>query len=153
MFRKFNCWTIMPRRRRVVFIIESTDWIWASWDSQVPWARRGDNTWSGSPTDWWVGRGTWLDNTPPECGVHTTMQAMPHLILNPPFSRDASFFFGGANRECRHKIGFRLLDILLLPPPCSQTFPENCSTWTYDTNLWTRTEGCTHGHWVTIRLL
>ena len=41
---KFNCWTIMLRRRWVVFIIECTDWIWPSWDSQVPRASRGDNT-------------------------------------------------------------------------------------------------------------
>ena len=38
---KSNCWTIT----RPMFIIECTDWIWARWDGEEPWAMGGIIHW------------------------------------------------------------------------------------------------------------
>ena len=87
---KSNCWTIT----RPMFIIECTDWIWARWDGEEPWAMGGIIHCTGSPTS--------------------------GLII------ESRFFWihplGGANGECCHKIGFRVLDILpALFTACSTT--------------------------------
>ena len=104
-------------REQVVFIIECTDWTCLGWDGQVPWATtRGGN-----------------------------ISSAQYFILNPPFS-GCLFLFGGANGECRHKIGFRLLDILRpahrhfhkLAP--HKIFSQSRIFWTYDTNFMIRTE-------------
>ena len=113
-------------RQQVVFIIECTDWTCLGWDGQVPWATtRGGN-----------------------------ISSAQYFILNPPFS-GCLFLFGGANGECRHKIGFRLLDILRPLTGISTNLLHIKSsanlafTGHMTQTLWSEqkgNEGCTHGH-------